>query len=114
MSNISIGIDVVDISELQEKINSSNLFLSKILTEKEIADTKIESIAGKIAAKEAIIKTGYLKPGEWKNIIISTNNQGAPIISDYKGSQINKIKVTISHTDKIAVAFAIYEKNQNS
>ncbi|KKQ33839.1 MAG: hypothetical protein US50_C0070G0007, partial [Candidatus Nomurabacteria bacterium GW2011_GWB1_37_5] len=108
---ISLGVDIVDISELQKKIDASSLFLQKILTNRENDNFQLESIAGKIAAKEAIIKTGYIKPGEWKNIMISINAAGAPIVLDRSGAQINKIKITISHTTKLAVAVALYEKD---
>lgn len=110
MSGSQVGIDIVEIEDLRQKINSSKSFLDKILHEAEINKSSIESIAGKIAAKEAIIKTGYISVGEWKRIVVTKDNSGKPKILDQNGKQIKSIKVTISHTDKIAVAFAIYEK----
>ena len=43
--------------------------------------------------------------------MISINAAGAPIVLDRSGAQINKIKITISHTTKLAVAVALYEKD---
>jgi phosphopantetheine--protein transferase-like protein len=111
MDNTSIGIDVVDIKDLQIKIHRSSLFLNKLLTEEERKGLKIETIAGKIAAKEAIIKTGFIKPGQWKNIAITADKNGAPLVYDSNNTLITNLKISITHTNKLAVAVAFYEKN---
>lgn len=109
--NTVIGIDIVDIIDVRNKINGSRLFLSKILSEQEIGQCSMESLAGKIAAKEAIMKTGFMKAGEWRNLIITTLDTGAPTVLDLNGVQIHSIKISIAHTQKTAVAVALYEKD---
>ena len=111
MNNTNVGIDIIDIETLRDKISSSDLFLRRILSEPEIGKSKIESIAGRIAAKEAVLKTGFILPGEWKKIIISADETGSPVVLDLNGSRISQLKITISHTSKVAVAVALYEKN---
>jgi phosphopantetheine--protein transferase-like protein len=113
MDAITIGIDIVDIQDIQKKIKSSDLLLDTIFSVQEIDKCSIESIAGKIAAKEAVVKTGYMKPGEWKSIMIVSLETGAPIICDPSGTQILNIHISISHTDATAVAVALYEKDNN-
>lgn len=108
---MNIGVDIIDITDLQKKINSSSNYLSKLLVEQEISGYKIESIAGRIAAKEAIMKTGFIKPGEWKKILILSKTKGEPIVLDNNGNKLNNLKISISHTKSTAIAIAIYENN---
>lgn len=111
MGNFLVGIDIVDIKNLEKRLNRSKLFIEKILTIDEIAGKKIKSMAGKIAAKEAIIKTGYITHGQWKKIKIMSSPSGKPIVLNGNGEEISTLEISISHTEDTAIAVAIYEKN---
>ena len=110
---MNIGLDVIDLKDFTQKVSSYG-FLEKILTDKEIEKSSLETLAGKIAAKEAVIKTGYIKPGEWLKIQILNTESGKPEVYDEFGDKITSLKVSISHTDKTAVAIALYEETKNS
>jgi len=105
---IGIGTDIVDIKRIRKAL--SNSFLQKVLSPYEIklcsnfrSERIIEFVAGRFAAKEAIIKalSDYEIP-KMANITISNNEYGKPIVK-YKNYNI---LVSISHEKEYAVAVA--------
>ena len=52
---IKTGIDIIQISRLEEKVKNPN-FASRIFTEIEMESDSISSLAGKFALKEAFFK----------------------------------------------------------
>lgn len=104
---MEIGIDLIEISKLQEIISRTPSFLSKVLTNKELENISIQTIAGKIATKEAIIKTGYCGAGEWQKIQILSDKDGKPHVYSDQNELIKELKVSISHTDTYAIAMAL-------
>lgn len=103
------GIDIVEIERIKKIISESSTFVNNILYQEEMKPWNLESICGKIAAKEAIIKTGFISIGEWKNIKILLTTAGAPQIFDKNNKLISKLHISISHTASLAIAMAIYE-----
>lgn len=104
---MKIGIDAVDIEDLEKKINESGNFLAQILTEEELKNNSLEHLAGKIAAKEAIVKTGFIRAGEWLDIKILSSESGEPRVYAKEGKRIENLEISISHIKSIAVAVAI-------
>lgn len=105
---IGIGTDIVEIKRIKDSI------VEHVLTkeEKEIYHSKkgkkkIQYLAGRFAAKEAIIKaiSQYENP-HMLEINIYNDTNGKPIVK-YKNY---KIMISISHEDNYAIAFAIIEK----
>ena len=119
MSNLFTGVDIVDVDRIKNSIeNYREKFLDKIFSEEEQsycfskADPYIH-FAGKFAAKEAVMKSvlssEVLKIGSLLSISILNDDNGAPKvkIKDLPGIDI---KISISHTESQAIAFAIYDK----
>ena len=106
---MKIGIDVVEIDRTHKIILESAKFVDKILSPEEIGSWNLQSICGKIAAKEAIIKTGYISAGEWKKVKVIASDSGEPQIFDENHTLISKIHISISHTPTLAIAVAVYE-----
>lgn len=118
-----IGIDLVDISRIKKAMDrKGNRFAKKILTDKEISlapsldEKKVEYIASRFAAKEAVAKafgTGIGKELGWKDIEILKYDSGRPYVS-IKNSDMNsnkmKIHLSISHTKLVAAAKVIVEQ----
>ncbi|MGL5692449.1 MAG: holo-ACP synthase [Peptostreptococcaceae bacterium] len=121
MNILDIGVDIVEIDRIQDAINKNERFIYKLFTDDEIAyfeskNFKIETIAGNFAAKEAISKsigTG-VRDFSFRDIEVLRNSLGKPIVKTY--NNLNKIcidynvleiKVSISHSEKYAVANAI-------
>lgn len=119
----SVGIDIVRTKRIEKDIEKfGERFLDKILgpNEKELADTRTDSaqfIAGRFAAKEAIIKClGVLtdqRPA-FSSLEIINNDQGQPILE--AGGELAQllapysIHLSISHEKKYAAAVAVLEE----
>jgi len=121
MNILDIGVDIVEIGRIKDAINKNDRFLYKLFTEKEIdyfksKNFRVETIAGNFAAKEAISKaigTGIRK-FKFSDIEILRNDLGKPIVKTYNNLNqicidfnVLEIKVSISHSEKYAVANAI-------
>ena len=109
-----VGIDIVEIDRIRKAIGRRS-FVEKVLSEDEIArfdgfpeHRQLEFIAGRFAAKEAIIKclSDYEDP-IMKDLNITNNEKGKPEI-EYKDY---RIRLSISHERNYAVAIAILEEN---
>lgn len=108
-----IGIDIVSnerIRRLHEKFGER--FYRKIMTEREISyclnfSDPIPHIAGRFAAKEAVIKAlGKPKGLSLNGIEILNNQRGVPEVF-LKGERDKRVLITISHEKSHTVAFAI-------
>ena len=113
-----IGVDNVDISRLNKIYNRwGEKFTNKIFNTEEIPlykDKKsfLNSLAGKFAAKEAIAKAlgnGFRDGLTFKSIKIIKSASGKPVA--FIENNKNEIMISITHTDKIATAIAIINKN---
>ncbi len=120
MSDLYIGTDIVDVERIKASIdNYSAKFVNKVfsLEEQEYCNSKSNPeihYSGRFAAKEAIIKaiksSGFDQSFRLKDIKIINHSDGSPHINlDFKYN--GDIKVSISHTQTHAVAFAILKIN---
>lgn len=112
-----IGIDIVELSRIEEIINTKSSFIKRVLTSNEYQLFKIlphkrqvEFLAGRFACKEAFSKalgTGIGKVG-LQDIEILKEVTGAPKVTKapYEGA----IFVSISHTENMAIAQIILEE----
>jgi holo-[acyl-carrier protein] synthase len=118
----SIGVDICDINRLrdiEEKFNKR--FLHKVFTPGEIKYcekkfNKHSSYAARFAAKEAFLKaigTGLRDSFQWKHIEVENDDLGKPYFKfhGHTADVVSKhsVHLSISHTDKDAIAFVIIE-----
>ena len=102
-----VGIDIVDNKYIRKNLTAS--FVRHVLSEEEMAryddcDNKVQYVAGRFAAKEAILKCfKKLKLTDMTKITIKTGEYGEPLafFEDYE------IKVSISHNSDYTVAIAL-------
>ena len=119
MSRHEIGIDLVDIDRIISVLDRfPNRFRERVLTEAEAryCGTKVDRIAGRWAAKEAISKVlglGVRGVG-WREIEILPNWAGAPQVRLHARAaaraaklDLEDVTVSISHERKMATAVAI-------
>lgn len=125
---IKVGIDVLQISRISEKVKNSEDFLNIILTDNEInyckskvgeveSDIKkYQSIAGIYSAKEAFYKalgTGIKSLEYFKMIEIDHYKSGQPFVKVLKEFDIltncKEIALSISHDGDIATSICIIE-----
>ncbi len=125
MAVLGTGIDIVEIARLEETIKrNGERFLGRVFTDAERAycsgrPRPILHFAGRFAAKEAALKairTGWVKGISWKDVEVTLGPKGEPSIRLSGGAftraqqiGIDRIHVSISHSDTHAVACAVAE-----
>ena len=119
MSRHEIGIDLVDIERIVAVLGKHpDRFRRRVLTDAEqrYCGRRVERIAGRWAAKEAVSKVlglGVRGVG-WREIEVLPNRAGAPQVTLHARAAaraltlgLEEVTVSISHEHKMAVAVAI-------
>ncbi len=123
MEIIAHGIDLVDCPRIEDMIkHHGQRFVNRVFTasEQAYADAnkdRVEKLAGRFAAKEAILKlkgTGWRGKIAWTDIEIVNNPAGRPEVT-LRGEVeklaeklgIKHISVSITHTANFAIASAV-------
>lgn len=120
-----IGIDIVYIPKFRKLLNSSygQKVLTKIFAKEEILQNEISidscqhqisqkqacSLAGKFAAKEAIIKasSGRLSLDDLCKIVLYISKSGEPMVEPFSfDNERMNIDISISHDKDYAIAIA--------
>jgi holo-[acyl-carrier protein] synthase len=127
MEIVAHGIDLVDFPRIEEMAKQhGQRFLDRIFTASEQAyadanKNRIEKLAGRFAAKEAILKlvgTGWRGKIAWTDIEIVNNPAGQPQVN--LSGEVEKIaeklgikhiSVSITHTANFAIASAVAMAN---
>ena len=123
MEIVAHGIDLVDCPRIEEMVKRHGKhFIDRVFTAAEQAyaganKNEIEKLAGRFAAKEAILKlvgTGWRGKIAWTNIEIINNSSGQPEVTlDGEVEKIagklgiKHISVSITHTANFAIASAV-------
>ncbi len=108
------GIDIANINRIKKSIDEyGDRFISKILSFQEIENIpharRDEYIAGRFAAKEALVKAAGISL-QFSSITILNDENGKPFITDIPESlKDKKIHLSISHDTDYAAAFVIIE-----
>ena len=123
MSIISHGIDLVDCARINTSVEKyGQRFLRRIFTPAELEycnarKRRLEHLAGRFAAKEAVLKvlgTGWRGGINWTDIEIRNESSGRPTvhlsgmcrrIADQLG--LGEVLISISHIETHAIASAI-------
>ena len=120
-----IGIDLIEVQRVQEKIEKENGFREMIFSKQEIMyceanKNKYEHYAARFAAKEAFFKalgTGWESGTHFHEIEILHDPTGKPGINLSGETQktlsfleTGKISVSLSHIKTVASAIVIIEK----
>lgn len=122
-----IGVDLIEIERIRGSIEEfGETFLRKIFTDEEIAYCRsrknpVQHFAARFAAKEAVSKalsTGWSGEFEWKNIEVSNELSGKPLIVLHgKTAEVldkSVVHISLSHSDTAVAAFALIEKADTS
>lgn len=111
---IGTGIDIVEVERIEKAVKrSGDDFLRKIFTSREVEYAKSKRLsamhlAGRFAAKEAVLKAFSRGQFNFKDIEILNDDVGRPFCVLNKNGF--DILISISHTEKYAVACAVVEK----
>lgn len=116
------GVDLIEIARIQHAIDRhGQRFLRRVFTSVELdyCHGRVESLAARFAAKEAVAKalgTGIWRNGiGWTDIEIASNRRtGAPHLILYRAAHLCADKLTItewaislSHDQEKAIAFVV-------
>jgi len=128
MEKVLHGIDLVDFPRIEEMINRhGSHFLDRIFTQTEqqqasAMKNRIERLAGRFAAKEAVLKmlgTGWRGKIAWTDIEIVNNPFGQPQVT--LAGEVKKIasklgvedvSLSITHTANFVIASAVSLSNK--
>ena len=123
MKIIAHGIDLVDCPRIEKMLERhGRRFLDRVFSQAEQdyaaeAKNRIEKLAGRFAAKEAVLKmlgTGWRGKIAWTDIEVLGNSLGRPIVTltgEVKKiadtMDIEEVSLSISHTANFVMASAV-------
>ena len=121
---VGIGIDMIEVNRVLEKIEKNNGFKEKIFSLGEIefceSNRKAENYAARFAAKEAFLKAtglGLMLGYDLSQIEVVNDSNGKPHINLREDFKIqaekngwNIIHLSLSHLQEIACAVVIIER----
>jgi holo-[acyl-carrier protein] synthase len=121
---VGIGIDMIEVDRVVEKIDKHKGFKEKVFSLSEIefceANRKSENYAARFAAKEAFLKAtglGLMLGHELSNIEVLNDSNGKPYINLAGDFRIqaekngwNLIHLSLSHLREVACAVVIIEQ----
>jgi holo-[acyl-carrier protein] synthase len=111
-----IGVDVVDLARFERAASRTPALLARLFTPAE-RDLPLHSLAGRFAAKEALIKAiGDSTGVRWHDMEVVSNELGNPsfvlfnaVAGIVQARGIDTIHLTMSHDAGIAIAYVIVE-----
>jgi holo-[acyl-carrier protein] synthase len=116
---LGVGVDLIRVERVAKLSDAARhrLFLpAELETASTSLERKHEKLAGRFAAKEAVLKalgTGLAQGIRWHDIEISQNDLGAPVAFLHgkaseiaQGMGVKQVLLSISHEGGLAIAFA--------
>jgi holo-[acyl-carrier protein] synthase len=114
---LGIGVDVVDLARFERAVGRTPGLRERIFTPAE-RDLPLRSLAGRFAAKEALIKAiGDSTGVRWHDMEVVSNGLGNPsfvlhnaVAEITAALGIGHIHLSMSHDAGIAIAYVVVEK----
>jgi holo-[acyl-carrier protein] synthase len=118
---IGIGVDVVDLARFERALARTPKLIARLFTERElgVGDRKLtlRSLAGRFAAKEALIKAlGDSTGVHWHDMQVIADDHGNPEFELGGAAQaiatangVTAVHLSMSHDAGIAVAYVVAE-----
>jgi len=120
---IAHGIDLVDFARIESMLREHDKrFLDRVFTKREQADAesirnRVERLAGRFAAKEAVMKligTGWRAGVAWTDIEVTNGPLGEPkleirgeVLRLAREAGLGEIALSITHTAEFAIASVV-------
>jgi holo-[acyl-carrier protein] synthase len=118
---VGIGVDLVDLARFERAVDRTPKLRERLFAESERAKP-LRSLAGRFAAKEALIKALGSSDGvHWLEIIVSNSAEGDPgfelsgetaAVVARRG--ITSLHLSMSHDAGAAIAFVVAERSDAS
>mgnify|MGYP000925346753 FL=1 len=117
---MEIGVDIIEIGRIKRACARKN-FVYRLFTLRELEGIKgkrsfYAHLAGKYAAKEAVVKASgtVFRNMKWKDVEILNQPSGKPVVilsgkakKVFEEKNYKSIDVSISHCREYAIAFAV-------
>lgn len=113
---IGVGVDVVDIARLGERLDRTPRLRERVFTESE-RGLPLHSLAARFAAKEAVGKA-LRTPGDlpWQCVEVTNGEHGEPLLvvsgavaARAQEMGVTRMHISLSHDGGIATAFVVAE-----
>ncbi|MGN7248151.1 holo-ACP synthase [Janibacter anophelis] len=113
---IGVGVDVVDIARLGERLDRTPRLRERVFTESE-RGLPLHSLAARFAAKEAVGKA-LRTPGDlpWQGVEVTNGEHGEPLLvvsgavaARAQEMGVTRMHISLSHDGGIATAFVVAE-----
>ena len=113
---LGVGVDLVDISRFERALKRAPRLAERLFTENE-AQASTRTLAGRFAAKEALVKAlGGPSGLRWTELQVSKNQSGRPVFLASGQSAVTlaqagvvRLQLSISHDGGMACAFVVAE-----
>jgi holo-[acyl-carrier protein] synthase len=114
---VGIGVDLVDLARFERAVDRTPRLRDRLFAESE-QDKPLRSLAGRFAAKEALIKALGSSDGvHWLDITVTNDSQGDPrfelsgeTATVVAGRGITSLHLSMSHDAGAAIAFVVAER----
>jgi len=108
---MELGADIVEIARIRALAKRQPRFLTRVFSADEIAYCRGKKLqwqhyAVRFAAKEAVWKSLGMRGLALRDISIKRGRDGRPEVL-LKGRATSKIKITLSHSERYALAVAV-------
>ena len=108
---MELGLDIVEISRVRALARRQPRFLTRVFSAEEISYCRGKKLqwqhfAVRFAAKEAVWKALGAKGLALKDIAVSRDASGKPGVL-VKGKPMKRLKLSLSHSERYAVAVAV-------
>jgi holo-[acyl-carrier protein] synthase len=119
---VGIGVDVVDLGRFASSLDRTPALRARLFGEAEQvlrdgSPRRVESLAARFAAKEALIKAlGGSAGVRWHDVVVESDPDGAPslvlaggarTLADSRG--VTRLHLSLSHDGGVAVAYVVAE-----
>lgn len=113
---IGIGVDVVDLARFERALDRTPRLRDRLFAENE-RDLPLRSLAGRFAAKEALLKAlGATDGVRWHDMRVIADAEGNPdLVVSGRAAEIvasrgiASLHVSMSHDAGVAIAFVVAE-----
>ncbi|WP_439565235.1 holo-ACP synthase [Microcella sp.] len=113
---VGIGVDVVDLARFERALSRTPRLRERLFAETE-RDLPPRSLAGRFAAKEALLKALGATDGiSWHDMRVVPDDEGNPdLVLSGRAAQIaaergiGSVHVSMSHDAGVAIAFVVAE-----
>ena len=104
----NIGIDMVYIPEFQRRLDASGGSMAVFIDAELKQNSRVESLAGIFAAKEAYVKA-LGKKIDWHDVWVEKESSGKPLLFSSTLDKNAKANVSISHAGEYAIAIVLVD-----